>query len=724
VNSSGPNEGESVADVMVGIVGFRAIVLARVLVVATSVLLVAAALAAYAWRTLFDSDQFANRATAALQDPRVREAIADRVTDDLLLRAEPDLLAARPIVASAVAGIVGGDAFASLFRHAANDAHRAVFRRDSDTVTLTLADVGVLADEALRQLRPELAAQLDEDRRIELLDREVGGVTGDLTRLARRVRVLAYVLALLTLGCAIAAVAVSRERRRTVAQLGVAAIAAGVAIVLVTVVARALLIGAVDDADRDAAGAVWDAFGGDLRTAGWLIAGAGAVLAAAAASLIRPVDLDEPLRAAWRLATTEPERRRWRVVRGSALVALGVLAIAEPLQMVVIAVTLAGVYVLYEGLTALLRVLAPPEERPERSERPARRLRGVVVPVAAVALIAGAAAAYAGSDAVDEPAPEVDACNGHRALCDRPLDKVTLPATHNAMSVPLPGWFAALQEHPIAQQLDDGIRGLLIDTHYADRLANGRTRTDFAREGGIGEAIEQDAVSPASVAAAERLRARLGFRGEGEPGMYLCHTFCELGSTPLGDVLEDVREFLVTHPTEVLVVVNQDYVTPEDFTGAVEDAGLAGYAFTPPAAGAWPTLGELIEDDRRLVVLAENQAGAAPWYQPAFERLTQDTPFTFKQPALLTDPGALAASCAANRGPATAPLLLVNHWVNTDPAPRPSNAAIVNAAGPLLRRARACQADRGRRVNLLAVDFYTRGDLFAVVDELNGVATP
>ena len=45
---------------------------------------------------------------------------------------------------------------------------------------------------------------------------------------------------------------------------------------------------------------MWDAYLGDLRTTGWLIAGAGAVLAAAAASLIRPLEVEARLRAAWR----------------------------------------------------------------------------------------------------------------------------------------------------------------------------------------------------------------------------------------------------------------------------------------------------------------------------------------------------------------------------------------------------------------------------------------
>jgi hypothetical protein len=696
-------------------------VAARVLLVATAMLLVAAVLAGYTWRALFDSDQFANRAAAALQDPSVRTLVAERVTDDLLLRAQPDLLAARPIIASTVEGIVGGDAFAALFRRAVSDAHRAVFQRDSNTLALTLVDVGVIAAEALRQLQPALAAELAADRRVSLIDDQIGGVTGDLARLARRVRVVALVLGLLTVVCAVALVVVSRDRRRDVQRLGVSAIAAGVAIVAITVVAKALLLARVDGFDDAAAGAVWDAFLADLRATGWLVAGAGAVVAAAAASLIRPVEVERPLRAAWRLATTEPARTWARVARGAGLVALGVLVVAEPSQMLVLAVTLVGIYLLYKGVEALLRVIGPPPERVPRPARPSRRLRWLAVPAVAVALVAAGGAAYAGGGTLEAPPPDVDGCNGHAALCDRPLDEVVLPATHNAMSVPLPGWYSALQERPIATQLDDGIRGLLLDTHYADRLANGKTRTVFTAEGTVGQAVEQDAVSAASVAAAERLRERIGFKGSGERGMYLCHTFCELGSTPLADVLADIREFLVTHPAEVLVVINQDYVTPEDFVGAIDDGGLGGYAFTPPADGNWPTLGELIERDQRLVLLAENHAGAAPWYEPAFERITQDTPYTFTRPEQLTDPDRLAASCADNRGPADAPLLLVNHWVNTDPTPLPSHAEVVNATEPLLARARACERTRGRKVNLLAVDFYSRGDLFEVVDTLNGV---
>jgi hypothetical protein len=172
------------------------------------------------------------------------------------------------------------------------------------------------------------------------------------------------------------------------------------------------------------------------------------------------------------------------------------------------------------------------------------------------------------------------------------------------------------------------------------------------------------------------------------------------------------------------VIVNQDYVTPEDFVAAMAKAGLDAFAVTPPPPGApWPTLRQLADSGRRLVALAENRAGAAPWYELAYERITQETPFSFTATDDLTAPAALPASCRENRGGDDAPLFLVNHWINTDPVPLPSNAAVVNARDALLARARTCSRLRGRRVNLLAVDFYREGDVFEVVDALNGVRT-
>jgi hypothetical protein len=693
----------------------------RALVVVSSLLLIAAALAAYGRRVLFDSDQFANRAAATLQDARVRTVIADQVTDRLVLARQSDLLAARPIISSAVAGIVGSDAFGSLFRRSALDVHRAVFARDQDTVTMTLADVGIVAAEALRTVKPKLANQLADSGRVVLVKRRVGAVTGDLARVADGVRILALVLAALALATAAAAIALARDRRRTVSRLGLGAVVAGVVLVVACTVSRAIALGFVEEPDnRAAAGAVWDAFLGDLRTFGWLLAGAGAVVAAAAASLIHPAALEGPVSVAWRIATTEPRSPWPRAARGVALAAVGVLVIAEPTAALHVAITLVGVYLLYQGVTAILRLIYRPPE-PDAEAATLHRVPRIAVPLIVTLAIAAAFAAFYVGGGATTPAAAVTGCNGHEELCDRPLDKVALAATHNSMSAPLAGWFSALMDGPISEQLADGVRGLLIDTHYGDKLANGRVRTDFSSRADLRAAVHQDGLSDESVDAALRLRDRLGFRGSGERGMYLCHTFCELGATPLADVLEDLREFLATHPSDVVVVINQDYVTPEDFVGAIGDAGLTPYVFRGLDDSSWPTLGEMVESGQRLVLLAENRAGAAPWYQLAYDRLTMETPFSFSSASQLIGAAHLDASCRPNRGPAGAPLFLLNHWVTTDPVPLRSDASKVNAYAPLLARAKDCQRIRSHIPNLIAVNFERHGDVFRVVDTLNGV---
>ncbi|MGZ4271429.1 MAG: hypothetical protein ACXVSX_19740, partial [Solirubrobacteraceae bacterium] len=519
--------------------------LAAALVVVTSLLLVAATLTGYAYRALFNSDQFADRATATLRDPSVRTVIGDRVTDQVVLRHQADLLAARPIIASTISDVVGGSAFGSLFHRAALDTHRAVFEHDENTVTLTLVDVGTVVGAALQALRPALAADVRASGTVTVARQDLGSVKGDLTRIARDVRLVAYLFAALTVAAAFGALALSPDRRRTALQLGIGMASAGVLVAVVYAIARAIVLDRIQDPDdRAAAGGVWNAFLGDLRTFAWLLAACGAVVAAAAASVLKPVGLGRPLAVAWRVVATEPVRPLWRVARAIGLIAAGVLVVVKPLAVVQVAATLIGVLLVYVGVESILRLIyRPPDPAAEARRRGAARarLRRLAGPVLATVLIAGIVVAFLAGGGTDAPAATPGSCEGHAELCDRPLDEIVLPATHNSMSAPGNGWFSSEQERPIGGQLQDGIRGLLFDTHYADKLPNGRVRTFFSSKEDLDLVKNQDGVSEASFEAALRLRERLGFRGEGERGMYLCHTFCELGATPLSEGLDDIH---------------------------------------------------------------------------------------------------------------------------------------------------------------------------------------
>ena len=430
-----------------------------------------------------------------------------------------------------------------------------------------------------------------------------------------------------------------------------------------------------------------------------------------------------PLRRAYGWVVAEPERTWVRALRGVVLIAIGLLFVVDRDAVLRVTFTAIGLYLIYAGVSVLLwLVYRPRAEHPAAAVR-RRSRRPLIATLVALVLIVVAAGAFAGSGGTSTAAPPPVACNGHEELCDRPLDQVALAATHNSMSSPLPGWFSTQQDRPIPDQLHDGIRGLLIDTHYADRLANGNLRTELGDERELRAKLKQDGVSPSALDAALRTRERLGFSGKGVRGMYLCHLFCELGGVPLEKALGQLHDFLVANPGEVVVVINQDYVRPEDFVGALDKAGLTRFAYRGPTApGRWPTLREMIDSNQRVVFLAENRAGAAPWYHPAYDGITMETPFHFSRPSQLTDPKTLAATCRPNRGPAEgAPMFLVNHWITTDPLPRPSNAEKVNAYGPLLRRLRECRRVRHHIPTLVAVDFYRRGDVFGAVDALNGV---
>ena len=187
-----------------------------------------------------------------------------------------------------------------------------------------------------------------------------------------------------------------------------------------------------------------------------------------------------------------------------------------------------------------------------------------------------------------------------------------------------------------------------------------------------------------------------------------------MGATPLREALDDIRRFLATNPGEVLIVFIQDEAPAEDIAAAVADAGLERYAYAHPGRDApWPTLGELVQRNERLIVMTEHADRApVPWLHRGFE-LTQETPFAFHSVEDL--------SCEPNRGPADAPLFLVNHWIE-DISPTPEDAELLNARDVLLTRLRDCEAERGQTPNLVAVNFYRSGDLLAVIDEINGVS--
>ena len=219
---------------------------------------------------------------------------------------------------------------------------------------------------------------------------------------------------------------------------------------------------------------------------------------------------------------------------------------------------------------AALRRLQPPQGRGARVVAPepgasavgwsAMRIRAGRRPARvalAVALALLVALLAAGTSAARAPV-----CNGERSLCGRHFNQVVLPAAHNAMSAQSLGWSIPNQQVGIPDQLAQGIRGFLFDTYYAHREPT---------------APWSPTVTPTP-----------------QSSLYLCHVACQIGATPLIDVLRAMRSFLNKHPRNVLAIVNEDYVSPVDFNREFKRAGLRRHVWRGSTGPDWPTLRTMI----------------------------------------------------------------------------------------------------------------------------------
>ena len=704
-----------------------------VLVAIASVATLIALVTGYANVALFDSDEFAERAVATLDDDNVRTFAGREITQDVVLRADRDLIAVQPIIESAASTIVGNSALRGLFRTAAREAHATLFTRDRDTIVFKVSDVGVLLIGALEQFQPKLAQRLPEGASAELVKLNTEASPLNFAQVAEDVDHLYWLMLVLALVCWLGALALSTERRRTFVHIGVGLATTGVLLLIAYSVTRGIVLGKIDDElAHDAAAAVWDAFLHDLRAWGWAFTGIGVVIAAAASSLIRPLDVDAPLKRAWSGLTTIPSRPWLRVVRALVLAAAGVLIVLAPQAALDFALLAVGIYLIYQGVSELLALIAKPGPRPDISdelEETAGRIVGRLRRVPAGAVAAGVAViaialltvALLGGGGTSAAAPPIRACNGAEELCDRPLNEVVLPGTHNAMSAATnPGWLFPQQEKGIPQQLDDGIRALAIDSYYGRKATNGRVQTELETnpKGAKARAALEQEFGDEFVQAALRIRDDLGFSAKDKRKLWLCHGFCELGAIEMEATLRGVRDFLVANPHEVIAIVIEDSTTPEDTAEVFRKSGLSDYVYTGQLReGEFPTLREMIEDGGRVAVMMERHAGAVRWMHQAYAGLLQETPFKFTSLKQLEPP----ESCKPLRGPSYAPLFLINNWIDSSPAPRPSNAKQANAYDPLLARARACEKQRDRLPNTISVDFYKTGGLFKVVKTLNGL---
>ena len=140
-----------------------------VMLVIGAVLLIAGTVALYAREQIVDREAFANRTIEALDDDGVRTVVGREIVVYLAERGSADLAAARPLLESVVDTLIQTEPFQRVFRSAAREANRVFFVRDKENVLLDLGDGAEIVRFGLRSVSPNLAKQLPDDLKPDLL---------------------------------------------------------------------------------------------------------------------------------------------------------------------------------------------------------------------------------------------------------------------------------------------------------------------------------------------------------------------------------------------------------------------------------------------------------------------------------------------------------------------------------------------------------------------------
>jgi hypothetical protein len=673
----------------------------------------------YVGKILLSDEAFAVRVSNSLEDPRVSEFVALRITN-VVIAQQPDLTAFRPILVVVARGVVSSDPFRALLQPALRKVHGAVLSSTAENILLAIPDAGELIQEALKAAGPAAADRVPAKLQPVL---DIQGATPALQTAVRvlravgELRLFGRLGLLVALLCLVAAILISPTRRAAALSASVGVATIGVMIALLVPAGRLLLTAAIPDAGTaGAAEGLWLAFFGPLRIAGIVVAVIGIALALVAMPG-EGLDGSTVRRDLWAFVS---HRRDRPLAEGGRLLAIGLaglLAVLFPRVALSVAAVGGGALLLLLSLVGWRRLASkglPAEFRGTQDDiriAPVAWAGGRIVMLLAVGVLAAAVVLRIRPPAEAVVLASRGACNGAVELCTRPLNKVVFPGAHNAMGSAMnPAWLFPNHDLTIPLLLDRGVRAFLLDP-YRGNVMGDKVRTDF-------DATPYAKLKTANVigneAWAAGMRVREQFTGElGPSGLYFCHGYCELGAIPAAETLRLFTDFLATHPDEVIIIDFEDYVVPADIDSLFVASGLIDYVYQGPIEPTWPTLDKMVESGGRVLVLGENDTGGLPWYHLSWEGLISETPYTFHTPEDF--------SCTANRGTPRGGLFLINHWIETTPAPRPSNATIVNQREVIVKRARQCQRERGMTPNIIAVDFAGIGDVVGAARELNGL---
>ncbi|CAN1839133.1 PI-PLC X domain-containing protein At5g67130 [Linum perenne] len=249
-----------------------------------------------------------------------------------------------------------------------------------------------------------------------------------------------------------------------------------------------------------------------------------------------------------------------------------------------------------------------------------------------------------------------------------PFNKYAFLTTHNAFAInnyplhtPIPRLTETNQEDTITEQLNNGVRALMLDTY------------DF--QGDVWMCHS--------------------FGGN-------CHDFTAFG--PAIDYLKEVEAFMSANPSEVVTIILEDYVRAANgLTKVFTDAGLVKYWFPVSkmpenGSGDWPLVSDMVKNNQRLIVFTSDQS----------KESSEGVAYQWTYMGADGDGGMKTGSCpnraeSSSMDDKTKSLVLMNFFRSVPM----EDLSCGDNSGNLMDMVTTCEVASGNRwANFLAVDYY------------------
>ena len=272
-------------------------------------------------------------------------------------------------------------------------------------------------------------------------------------------------------------------------------------------------------------------------------------------------------------------------------------------------------------------------------------------------------------------------CNGLVILCHRTYDQVTFPETHNSFSTHEDNIYYPASNHKTGfqAQWNAGMRAFMLDTHYLTTAEQSASSVRFCH-------------------------------GDSDRGF----SPCTYGAVDPWNWLDSLQSEMESEDRDIVTLLIENHVEADHLKDIFDEVGLTEWMYVHEMNQDWPTLIELINMDKRLIVFWEQSSDTAHPYFHDFLAHSWTTNYAEETTSEM--------DCEPLRGDSNQVVFHMNNWLsvqNGQGLSDPSRSGQANDVDFLVERSIECIELHNKRPTFIAVDWWEDGDVVKAAKRVN-----